>query len=134
MKIVKEVLIKATKADIWLWLTEDKALRKLLNSGGGSKAVRSEAAPLAFRTGRIHAEPPNKISSCAENMPTIVTTLELLEQGKRTRMKVTISGWETVDAETARIEMPKISLAWEKKLNRLKKAIESETQKRVRTC
>jgi hypothetical protein len=133
MKIVKEVLIKATKADIWLWLTEDKALRKLFNFGSGSKVVRLETPLLASKTGRIHTEPPNKISSCAGNMPTIVTTLELLEQGKRTRLKVTISGWETVDSETARIEMPKISLAWEKKLNRLKKAIESETQKRVQT-
>jgi hypothetical protein len=125
MKIVKEVLVKASKADTWHWLTEGKAMHKLFSPGSGSKAARSTTSNTPSEIEKIHTDPPNKISSFKISAPTIITTMELSEQGRRTRLKVTISGWETVDSETAKIEMPKISLAWEKKLSRLKKAIES---------
>jgi hypothetical protein len=129
MKIVKEVIIKATKSDTWFWLAEDKSMQKLLNLNSRGKAARSKPALLPSKPGRMDIEPPDRISSYWESLPEIITVLELFEQGKRTRIEVTISGWETVDTETAKSEMPRISLAWEKKLSLLKKAIESAASK-----
>jgi hypothetical protein len=127
MKIVKEVLIRASKTDIWAWLSENKVFKSSSRPDG-----QSEESGSANRT-RIHMrksefEPQSKVCWREGDNLSIITTLELHEQGKRTQLVVTISGWERIDSRTAKIEMPKISLAWEKRLGVIKKAIESSVQ------
>ena len=121
MKIIKEVIIKATVTDTWTWLTTDDTLKGLLNSK--SDALRLPPFP---GSAKIVADPPRKLSvNGGAASPEISTTFELSERGNRTGLKVTICGWEALDLETARLEMPQVSLDWEKKLGLLKKSIES---------
>ncbi|HBC47798.1 MAG TPA: hypothetical protein DEO84_12205 [candidate division Zixibacteria bacterium] len=121
MKIVKEVIIKATITDTWALLTSDETLKGLMNSKDG--ALRLPAFP---GSAKIVANPPRKLSvNGGAVSPEISTIFELSERGNHTGLKVTICGWESLDLETARLEMPQVSLHWEKKLGLLKKSIES---------
>ncbi len=133
MKIVKDVVINATATDTWLWLTNDGTLPGLLNSAGESEKKRAENPLWPSKFIEVVPEPARKIILSAGSIPLVKTTLELNEQGKRTALKVTVAGWEGVDPDLARTNMPIVSLAWEKKLGILKKTIESASKKRSRT-
>jgi hypothetical protein len=128
MKIIKEVIIKATVADTWTWLTTDETLKDLLNSKNNALCL-----PIFPGSVKIVADPPRKLSvNGGAVSPEISTTFELSERGNRTGLKVTICGWEALDLETARLEMPQVSLDWEKKLGLLKKSIESAAGARAK--
>jgi hypothetical protein len=133
MKIVKEVIIKAAMNDTWSLLIEDEALLTLQKSKSEAKKSTIHS-PHGSGATVIISDPPRKLSfNGGAISPKITTTFELAESGNRTGLKVTISGWETVDPETARLEMPRVSLAWEKKLGLLKKAVESASITRQKT-
>jgi hypothetical protein len=129
MKIIKELIIKANINDTWSWLTSGEAIQEILCLGADKKCPSDPTQILNLTT-----DPPSRLSfnGCGLS-PSIITTFELSDRGIRTGLKVTISGWETVDPKTARIEMPQVSLDWEKKLNLLKKSIESATANRCKT-
>jgi hypothetical protein len=125
MKIIKEVTIKAALNDTWFWLVENENLRNLRYSEAKSAALGAKSK-VGANVPRISIDPPRKLSIRGGAIsPNIITTFDLVEQGDRTGLKVTISGWETIDPEMARLEMPRVSLAWEKKLGFLKKTVES---------
>jgi hypothetical protein len=125
MKIIKEVVIRSSISNTWSWLTKEEILKGLMN--GVSDAPQSTKCSLSkVATSKISTEPPRKLSLGGGMIsPDIITTFELSDRGERTGLRLTISGWETVDPEIARTEMPMLSLAWEKKLGLLKHTIES---------
>ena len=55
----------------------------------------------------------------------LTTTYRLTPKGKRTMLKVTISGWEMMDQQQARREVPRVSLEWEKRLGLIKRTLEA---------
>jgi hypothetical protein len=126
MKIVKEVVIRATVFDTWSWLTKDETLKGIMNGASDATLSQKFSHP-AVAASKLSAEPPRKLSMGGGMIsPDIITTFELSERGERTGLRLTISGWEDIDPEIARMEMPMLSLAWEKKLGLFKFAIESE--------
>ena len=133
MKIVKDVVINASAADTWSWLTGDGALPALLNSASDSEKKRAENPLWPSKFIEVIPEPARTISLASGSIPIVRTILELSEQGKRTGLKVTVSGWDGVDPELARSTLLKVSLAWEKKLGILKKTIELASKKRSKT-
>lgn len=136
MEINKEVAINASPEDVWSYLTERRKSAYIWSSKpradfkkgslvrfSGSKEtlrVRSIKPPLHFSLGR-----KSKTAS-------ITTNCDLVPRGKRTILKVAISGWEMMDQEEARKEVPRISLEWEKRLNLIKRTIESAQQASVK--
>jgi uncharacterized protein YndB with AHSA1/START domain len=129
MEINKEVAIKASPEDIWSYLTDTgksghiwsskvkSSLRKgsLLRFSGSKETLRVKSI-----------KPPGHLSLSEESgAVSIITNCDLLPRGKRTILKVTISGWEKMDQEEACKEIPRVSLEWEKRLNLIKRTIES---------
>lgn len=133
MRITKEVIISANKDEIWPWLTEHEKLSVIIGTINDLKLKKNGL--VEFDGGEcwkvINSEPPERLSfrTGIQGMR-LTTSLELTSKGKRTNLRVNISGWENIAAEKARIEMPKVSLNWEKRLNRIKKVIESPQSKR----
>ncbi len=128
MRITKEVIIAANKDEIWPWLTEQDKLGVIIGTIIDLKMKKN--GQVEFNGGEcwkmLNPEPPEKLSFRIGIMGMhLTTTLELTSKGKRTNLRVNITGWEDIDIEKARIEMPKVSLNWEKRLNRIKKVIES---------
>lgn len=129
MKITKEVTISAAQNEIWAWITDETKLQHIW--GAGTKAdIRKNGRIVIPRSGQkwkvLAVKPPCRLSvNTGAPAKPIITAIELLAKGHRTSLKVTLSGWETIDPERARVEMPLVSLDWEKTLNLIKKAIET---------
>ena len=133
MRITKEVIIAANKDEIWPWLTEQEKLGVIIGAIVDLKMKKN--GQVEFDGGEcwkmINSEPPEKLSFRTGILGMhLTTTLELTSRGRRTNLRVNISGWENIAMEKARVEMPKVSLNWEKRLSRIKKVIES-SQKRL---
>jgi hypothetical protein len=127
MKIIKDVVIRATVLDTWSWLTKDETLKGIMDGAVDATPSCKLSHPVVVAS-KLSTEPPRKLSMSGGMIsPDIITTFELSKRGERTGLRLTISGWEDIDPEIARMEMPMLSLAWEKKLGLLKFAIESET-------
>jgi hypothetical protein len=134
VKIMKDVIISAAMGSAWDFLISRKYFPELSTqkhtAGPHEKSGPSQktAAP-SDTTEILELTPPTRVSykSSSADLP-LVTTLELSQKGKRTALKVTVTGWEKVDLEMARAQMPGISLEWEKKLDRLKREIETSSR------
>ncbi len=129
MEINKEVAIKASLEDVWSCLTDvgksgciwDSKIRAGFKKGG---LVKFSGSKETLRVKNI--KPPRHLSLSGESRAVSITTnCDLVPRGKRTILKVTISGWEIVDQEEARKEVPRVSLEWEKRLNLIKQTVES---------
>ncbi len=129
MEINKEVAIKASLEDVWAYLTEGGKSGHIwsLEARAGSKKgglVRFSGSKETLIIKSI--KPPRHLSLSGKSRTVSITTsCDLSPRGKRTILKVTISGWEMMDQEEARKEMPRVSLEWEKRLNLIKRTIES---------
>ncbi len=125
MKIVKEVIISASIDEIWPWLSSEAMQKSYWD-------IKSQTLPAHHFT-TPKGEPPYRLSVKTSTIaPSVTTTLELSERGKRSGLKVTISGWENLDPDKARLQMPQVSLDWERKLSLIKKSIESSLKNRSR--
>jgi hypothetical protein len=118
MKIVKEVIISASMNDIWPWLSSESMIKNYWDAKGPLPSFAQARMP--------EGEPPLKLAVRTPAIaPSIVTTLELSERGKRSGLRVTITGWDDIEPDKARLRMPQVSLDWERKLSYIKKKIES---------
>jgi len=132
MRITKEVTISADVNVTWTWLLNAYSIK----SPGGSRddkiSVRNQPRPRRKKSGlKLYAfDPPNKLSFSGDNLnSSIVTTFDLNPRGKGTSLKVTVTGWDKIETEKARLEMPKVSFTLEKKLGEFKKAIEKSIKR-----
>jgi uncharacterized protein YndB with AHSA1/START domain len=129
MKIDKEVAITASTADVWSFLTNEETL----TSVWGEKVVADfrKNGIIRFPGRKIQQKvkiirPKEQLSLCMENESVcLTTTYRLVPRGKRTMLKVTISGWEMMDQQQARREVPRVSLEWEKRLGVIKRTLEA---------
>jgi hypothetical protein len=89
--------------------------------------------PGVRKSWRVAAVKPLEKLTLNANAPALptTTTVDLITKGRRTSLKVTINGWEKIDSDRARLEMPRVSLEWEKNLNRIKQAIETGLKRRA---
>jgi len=136
MEINKEVAIKASLEDVWSYLINE----------GKSGYIWSSKVKVGFKKGDLvrfsesketlrvkSAKPPRHLSLGGKSKAVSITTnCDLVPRGKRTILKVTISGWEMMDQEEARQEVPRVSLEWEKRLNLIKRTIESAQKSSVK--
>ena len=127
MKIEKEVLLPASVEEVWPWLVNVDKLQNIWSKGPLSETPKNKSRlPSVPKESWkvLSSKLQQKISFTVDRLaPTIITSFELATRGKRTSLKVVISGWESVDADKARTELPQLSLEWEKRLNLLKEAI-----------
>jgi uncharacterized protein YndB with AHSA1/START domain len=129
MKIDKEVAITASTADVWSFLTDEKAL----SSVWGEKVVADfkKNGIIRFSKRRIQQKvkiirPQEQLSLRFENASScLTTTYKLSPRGNKTMLKVTITGWESMEQERVRREVPAVSLEWEKRLGRIKRTLEA---------
>ncbi len=128
MEINKEVAIKASLEDVWSYLTDVEKSRYILSLkvkgdlkiGSLVKFSGSEETLVV-----ISIKPPEHLSLSGKSKTVSITTnCDLLRRGKRTVLKITVSGWEMMDPEEAQIEVPRVSLEWEKRLKLIKRTIE----------
>jgi uncharacterized protein YndB with AHSA1/START domain len=135
MKITKEVTISATKDDIWAWLTDRRNLQGIWGPGIEVDLRKNGfvTVPGVRKSWRVAAVKPLEKLTLNANAPALptTTTVDLITKGRRTSLKVTINGWEKIDSDRARLEMPRVSLEWEKNLNRIKQAIETGLKRRA---
>lgn len=136
MEINKEVAIKASLEEVWSYLTGREKTgyigiskaRPGLKKGGLVKFSGSKEI-LRVKS----AKPPRHLSLIGKSKKVFITTnCDLLPRGKRTILKITVSGWETMNQEEARKEVPRVSLEWEERLNLLKREIESVQKSSVK--
>lgn len=129
MEINKEVVIRASLEDVWSYLAEEGKSGHIWSSK--IKAGLKKGCLLRFSGSKEtlkvrNTKPPRHLSFSGKSKSVSITTdCDLLPRGKRTVLKVTISGWEMMDQEEARKEVPRVSLEWEKRLNLIKRTIES---------
>lgn len=129
MEINKEVAIKASLEDVWSYLANEGKSGDIWNSKVEAyfkkgSLVKFSGSKETLRVKSI--KPPGHLSLGGKSKAVSITTnCDLVPRGKRTVLKVTISGWEMMDQEEARKEVPRVSLEWEKRLNLIKRTIES---------
>lgn len=129
MEINKEVAIKASPEDVWSYLTGKEKSGYIWSSKGKAdfkigSLVKFSGSKETLRVRSV--KPPRHLSLSKKSKAVSITTnCDLLPRGKRTILKVTIRGWEMMDQEEARKEVPRVSLEWEKRLNLIKRTIES---------
>lgn len=138
MTIIKEVLIRASIEMIWSYLNDKNKLESIW--GSRVEADFKENGRLIFsdrgETWRIIGITPPRCMSVqneSKGAP-IIITYELSPRRKRTKLKVTISGWENMSPEKARKEIPKTSLEWENRLKFIKQIIESAQRETAKTA
>jgi hypothetical protein len=115
MRIIKDVIISSSIEPVWTHVVG--------KCGPNSRGMDGEN-PQAIEDFEIC--PPTKLSyrSVVSGHP-IITTLELSQRGKRTGLRVTVTGWEKAGPERARMEMPRLSLEWERALALIKRKFEA---------
>jgi uncharacterized protein YndB with AHSA1/START domain len=129
MKIDKEVAITASAADVWSFLTDEKALsavwgEKVLADFRKNGIIRFSKRKIQQKVRTIR--PREQLSLRLENETVcLTTTYNLSPKGRRTMLKVTITGWDLMEQEKARLEVPRVSLEWEKRLGRIKRTLEA---------
>ncbi len=128
MEIIKEVSIKTDISELWGYLIN----RKILEEAWGQR-VKADFKkngyiqfPDSGQTWKITEMERDEVLSFSNKIAasTLLTSCRLIARGKRTILKVTISGWENIEQEISRKEIPKISMEWEKRLNNFKKTVE----------
>jgi hypothetical protein len=124
MKIIKEVVIAAAMDNVWSWLNANSKVFNL-SSGRDGEPESQRVSEAEQNVTLINCISPNRLVISTIEGQAVTTSVDLIEKGRHVGLKVTISGWENVDPEQARLEMPRVSLDWEKKLGLIKKAIES---------
>lgn len=127
--ISKEIILRAGPEEVWRYITSDSLLSELW----GSRIKRdSENLRLLelIDTGEsvkiIKLQPPKIIAFLGGygSLP-LTTTLSISEKRAGTLLKISVSGWENVDSDELRHKVPILSFEWEKRLTKMKKAIES---------
>ena len=127
MKISKKVIIRRDPEKVWNCLTNSKksskrnktSLRKnssLKIEGQGDQWLITSTVGQHKLKLRRRSNSPNV---------NIDIDIELTPVKTRTELKLTLSGWENSDSATKKIEIPKMSLSWEKTLGKLKKKAEA---------
>ena len=116
MRTIKDVIISGAIGPVWDHVVSLSKSRLPAKGGDCGKPSSIDIFEIS---------PPVKMSfkSVELGFP-ILTTLELSRKGKRTSLRVIVTGWEAVGSERARAEMPKVSLEWEKTLALIKTNVE----------
>lgn len=130
MKIDKEVAITASTADVWSFLTDEKTQTSIW----GEKALANikKNGTIKFTRRKSHQrvksiKPKEHLSFTLEGESAcLTTTYRLTPRGNRTMLKVTITGWDLMEQEKVRREVPRVSLEWEKRLGRIKRTLEAK--------
>lgn len=134
MDIIKEVTVKANVDYVWSCLQQKNTVSinkkpeksKIDFSGIGLL----DSSNLKRKWEICQIKPLNfLILKGRDELSGIFIKLEFFKKNSRTLMKLRIRGWERIDEEISRKEIPKISLEWENCLKRRKKAIESASKK-----
>lgn len=129
MKISKEITIAAPLERVCLLLKETDRLFKLWESADKAKISRYEQIKITISENvsldRFLSPLKWPISTSPLELSPLHTLLRLEAKGKGTFLKVIVSGWEIVDPESVRVEMPQLSLNWERRLWLMKHEIES---------
>jgi hypothetical protein len=117
MRIIKDVTILGTIEPIWDLIVSGEKLKIETPNNGHDSDHAYEVFEIS---------PPTKVSykSMTSGL-SVITTLELAQKGKRTNLRVTVTGWEKASPEQAKTELPRISLGWERALGQIKRDIES---------
>jgi len=120
MRIIKDVIISGSIEPIWAQVVSEDRLNITASGGDGD-------APHPYEIFEVKAPTRLSYRSIVSGHP-VITTIELSQKGKRTSLRVIVTGWEKVGHERAKAEMPKISMEWEKVLGSIKRDIESSTK------
>ena len=127
----------ADPAEIWTFLTDRDRSKAIW--GAEIKGEFKKGGALILDDGkeccRVKSYEPHRMMTLlggTREVP-ITTTCEILPRGKRTLLKVTISGWENMDLDESKKIVPRISLEWERRLGLLKRSVEKECQKLARS-
>lgn len=129
MKIDKEVMITASLDEVWSFLTNERTLASVWG-----QQVSADFRPngvVRFPQQQIEQKikcfrPPKQLSLCLQNESVCLTTTYCLTtRGRRTMLTVTVSGWDMMEQERARQELPRVSLEWEKRLGLIKRSVEA---------
>jgi uncharacterized protein YndB with AHSA1/START domain len=125
MKIEKDVIISKSIDPVWKYLISEKRFMACLESDREAfSRNREHEKPSACEI--LEITPPTKFSiKLLQSGVPLVTTMELSPKGKRTGMKVIVTGWDKVSHDKAKAEMPRMSLQWETRLGNMKREIES---------
>jgi hypothetical protein len=124
MKIEKEFIF-AAKIEEVRELLEKHGFRNNQPLNESKSFLKS---PSTGRTGRKNNNPndiSSKESQIEEPGSHISTIYDLAEYGSRTLLKITIHGWDKLNPEQAKVEMPRIALQLERELSRIKKKLET---------
>jgi hypothetical protein len=124
MKIEKEIIF-AAKIEEVRQLLEKHGFKnnQPLNENEGFLKVPSSGR--AARKNNIPNEAFAREPGIEEPSSHISTIYDLAEYGSRTLLKITIHGWDKLNPEQAKVEMPRIALLLERELSRIKKKLET---------
>src|SRR4030067_3512094 len=96
MRIIKDVIISGSIGPVWAQVVSQEKLNVTARGGDGDGSHPVEI---------FEMKPPTRLSykSKGSGHPGI-TTIELSQRGKRTSLRVIVTGWEKVGHERARAE------------------------------
>jgi uncharacterized protein YndB with AHSA1/START domain len=130
MKIDKEVAITASTADVWSFLTDEKTLASIWGEKVLANIKKNGTIKFTRRKTQQKVKsvrPKEHLSLSLEGeSASLTTTYRLTPRGNRTMLKVTITGWDSMEQERVRREVPRVSLEWEKRLGRIKRTLEAK--------
>lgn len=134
MDIIKEVTVKANVDYVWSCLQQKNSVsinrKPEKNKADFSEIGLLDSSNLKRKWEFCKIKPLDfMMLRGKDQLSGISIKLEFSKKNTRTLMKLKIQGWERIDEEISRKEIPKISLEWENCLKRQKKTIESSCKK-----
>jgi hypothetical protein len=124
MKIEKEIIFAAKIEEVRELLEKHGFMNNQpLNENEGFLKLSSIGR--VGRKNNIPGDPSSKETAIEKPATHISTIYDLAEYGTRTLLKITIHGWDKLNPEQAKVEMPRIALLLERELSRIKKKLET---------
>lgn len=127
--ISKEIILRAGAEEVWRYINSDSLLSELWDSrikrdSGNLRILKLIDTGDSVKITKLL--PPNIIAFFGGygSLP-LTTTLSISEKRTGTLLKISVSGWENIDSNELRHKVPILSFEWEKRLTKMKKAIES---------
>jgi len=125
MKISKKVIIRRDPEKVWNCLTNSKkSSKRNKTSLRKNSSIKIEGQGDQWLITGTDGQQKLKLHRRSKS-PNINIDIELTPIKTRTELKLTLTGWENSDSATKKIEIPKMSLSWEKTLGKLKKKAEA---------
>lgn len=124
MKIEKEIIFAAKIEEVRALLEKHgfknnqpfNEIDSFLKSPSSGRAGKKNNMP------NVDSPKDNKIEGSASQITTIY---DLAEYGARTLLKISVHGWDKLNPEQAKEEMPRVALLLERELSRMKKKLET---------